>query len=349
MVERTSNSRAEARDGLMYRLQNGYSLPNLILMDFAISRFDPLLQTIRSAGIHFVIMDEIPSTTRREKAIDIGAYDYLSANIPAHALKLRIDSIMNVLSHQPERPKTAITEKIPMGKRLFDIAFASLVLLMLTPLFLVVIIAIRLESKGPVFYWQPRVGTGYRIFKFYKFRSMRVNADQMVDKMKNQNHYNQQQPEKPADVKPSNITLIGDNEMKDENEYLAAKKIEEKNSFFKVSNDPRITKVGYFIRNTSIDELPQLINVLKGDMSIIGNRPLPLYEAEKLTVDQWSERFKAPAGITGLWQVTERGKKDSSEDSRKMLDIKYAREYSFRKDMEILAKTPMAALQQDNV
>ncbi|MFX4489871.1 sugar transferase, partial [Acinetobacter baumannii] len=92
---------------------------------------------------------------------------------------------------------------------------------------------------------------------------------------------------------------------------------------------PRITKVGKFIRNTSIDELPQLWNVIIGDMSIVGNRPLPLYEAEKLTTDKYAMRFMAPAGITGLWQVEKRGKGEMSEEERLMLDNKYAENHSF--------------------
>src|SRR5206468_11307693 len=89
--------------------------------------------------------------------------------------------------------------------------------------------------------------------------------------------------------------------------YLRQKKEKDEGKFIKISNDPRVTRIGKFIRNSSLDELPQLINVLKGDMSIVGNRPLPLYEAEKITTDQFNLRFIAPAGITGLWQVTKRG------------------------------------------
>jgi len=113
--------------------------------------------------------------------------------------------------------------------------------------------------------------------------------------------------------------------------------------------------VGKFIRNTSIDELPQLINVLKGDMSIVGNRPLPVYEAELLTIEKMSKRFLAPAGITGLWQVELRGKGgDMSEDERKRLDNEYADHfagdnYSFWYDIGLILRTIPALLQKDTV
>jgi lipopolysaccharide/colanic/teichoic acid biosynthesis glycosyltransferase len=121
-------------------------------------------------------------------------------------------------------------------------------------------------------------------------------------------------------------------------------------TFVKIANDPRITRVGRFIRNTSIDELPQLWNVLCGDMSLVGNRPLPLYEAEKLTTDQAAARFIAPAGLTGLWQVSRRGKAGGlSEQERKELDNEYARCHSLRTDFGILLRTIPALFQQENV
>jgi lipopolysaccharide/colanic/teichoic acid biosynthesis glycosyltransferase len=118
--------------------------------------------------------------------------------------------------------------------------------------------------------------------------------------------------------------------------------------FFKISNDPRVTRIGKFLRNTSLDELPQLINVLKGDMSLVGNRPLPLYEAKELTTDLHAERFNAPAGITGLWQITKRGQKEMSVEERIALDINYARNNSFIHDLQIMLKTPRALMQKDN-
>ena len=123
----------------------------------------------------------------------------------------------------------------------------------------------------------------------------------------------------------------------------------DKSIYIKIANDPRVTKVGKFLRNTSLDELPQIYNILIGDMSFVGNRPLPLYEAEQLTSNQWSMRFLGPAGLTGLWQVSKRGKKDMSELERKELDNQYAAQYSFWLDLKIILSTIPALIQQEKV
>ena len=120
-------------------------------------------------------------------------------------------------------------------------------------------------------------------------------------------------------------------------------------SFVKLDNDPRITFFGKFLRNPVWDELPQLYNVLKGDMSIVGNRPLPLYEAEQLTTDLWARRFLAPAGITGFWQVTRRGRANMSEQERKRLDVAYAIIASFWNDIKIMFQTVPALFQRKSV
>ena len=204
--------------------------------------------------------------------------------------------------------------KVPLGKRAFDIFIASSVLICLSPILLIVAVLIKLESKGPLFYTSKRIGTGYEEFDFIKFRSMSVNADTQLQKLAHLNSY-------------------------DENSTNT-------DTFFKIKNDPRVTRVGKVIRKTSIDELPQLFNVLRGEMSIIGNRPLPLYEAKKLTKDDWAKRFLAPAGLTGLWQVDERGKDNLSTEERVQLDVTYAEGVSCFMDLKILLKTVPAMWQR---
>jgi hypothetical protein len=146
------------------------------------------------------------------------------------------------------------------------------------------------------------------------------------------------------------VMLVGDDFVVSESDFNKKKEEDINNAFIKIENDPRVTKVGRFIRKYSIDELPQLFNILKGDMSIVGNRPLPLYEAEKLTADDNIDRFMAPAGLTGLWQVEERGRGGTmSAEERKQLDIQYGQTYNFWLDIKIIFRTLKAFIQKENV
>lgn len=248
--------------------------------------------------------------------------------------------------------------KLPIGKKIFDLFVAGSALLLLSPVFITIIIMMKILSKGPIFYKSKRVGMNYKVFDFYKFRTMEVDADKKLSKMSHLNQYSSQKEVVAVENKCEdcilNDTACGNLLFLDdaticEKVYLQRKKIGNQEAFVKISNDPRITKFGSFLRNSSLDELPQLINVLKGDMSIVGNRPLPLYEAEKLTNDQQIRRFFAPAGITGLWQVTKRGSKNVSADERVLLDIYYAKKFSLSHDIYILLKTIPALFQKENV
>lgn len=238
-------------------------------------------------------------------------------------------------------------------KRFFDVCAAIVLLILISPLLLAVAVALTIETPGaPIFYGAKRVGRRYHEFSFYKFRSMRPNSDKLLAQMQSLNQYAQNAQSAPALAGmhfDSAEALFHDDGWVSESQHLFEEEQKAEKPFVKIANDPRITRVGAFIRNTSIDELPQLINVLKGDMSLVGNRPLPPYEAEQLTADNAIERFLAPAGITGLWQVTERGKAGVAADSRKRLDAEYARTYSFWLDLWILFKTPVAALQKADV
>ncbi|WP_148372746.1 sugar transferase [Bacteroides bouchesdurhonensis] len=250
---------------------------------------------------------------------------------------------------------------LPLWKRVFDIIFSSMALLFLSPLLIATALAIRLESKGQIIYKSKRVGSNYQIFDFLKFRSMYTDADKHLKDFNALNQYQQEEyvltkENKEKEISDINeedfeeILLVSDDFVISEEDYIHQKSQEKSNAFVKLENDPRITKVGRFIRKYSIDELPQLINILKGDMSIVGNRPLPLYEAELLTSDEHIDRFMGPAGLTGLWQVEKRGEAGKlSAEERKQLDIQYAKSFSFGLDMKIILKTVTAFIQKENV
>jgi len=253
------------------------------------------------------------------QALKLGFDDYYDVPVHWEVLRQRIDFLTAFkqeieASHSNE--VEAFTIHISPVKRAFDILFAAFVLTLISPLLLLTALLIKLESPGPVIYRSKRVGTGYKVFDFLKFRSMYRDADQRLKDLEHLNQYNNSS---------------------------------EGGLFVKFNNDPRVTKIGRLIRKTSIDELPQLFNILKGDMSIVGNRPLPVYEAELLTKDVWAKRFLAPAGLTGLWQVTKRGKNNMSTEERINLDVAYADQHSFWFDIKIVLKTPFAIIQEENV
>ncbi|MDD4429207.1 MAG: sugar transferase [Paludibacter sp.] len=267
--------------------------------------------------------------------------------------------------HQSEKQADAYRMtpfKLPAIKRAFDLIISFFALLFLSPLLLFVALAIRLESKGPIFYKSKRVGSNYHIFDFWKFRSMYIDADKRLKEMEQFNQYAtgvpnlDQQVAIEDDLDSLSIDLsdpsilVDDEFIFNEEDFISQQREKTDNAFVKIEKDPRVTKVGQFIRKYSIDELPQLINILKGDMSIVGNRPLPLYEAELLTKDNSVERFIAPAGLTGLWQVQKRGDAGKlSAEERKQLDIYYAQHYSLWLDIKIIFRTFTAFIQKEDV
>jgi lipopolysaccharide/colanic/teichoic acid biosynthesis glycosyltransferase len=193
-------------------------------------------------------------------------------------------------------------------KRAFDLLLTIPGTIVISPLLLITAIAIRIDSPGPAFFKQKRVGLDGKIFEIYKFRSMRNDADEKL-------HIKQ-------------ILAYANGDLEGEESY-------------KLKDDPRITRVGKFIRRTSIDELPQVINVIKGEMSLVGPRPVPIYEADQYNL--WhSERLTTLPGVTGLWQVSERS--SASFDSQLRLDIRYIRNQSLKLNFQILLKTLPAVL-----
>lgn len=281
------------------------------------------MQFCKVLQCHDKVQKDTPLIYNREQISDEdirackGIDDIMDLNKWQFDFSAKVDFLRKSKSFQkPASTQKRIEAHYCLYKRLFDIVVSSILLLIALPLFILIAIAIRIESKGPIFYNSRRAGRGFRIFKFYKFRTMIVNADKKIEQLAHLNQY-------------------GD----------SAKGAQ----FFKIANDPRITRIGRFLRNTSLDELPQLFNVLKGDMSLVGNRPLPLYEAATLTTNDFVERFMAPAGITGLWQIKKRGKSDMSVEERINLDISYARKSTLLYDLWIMAQTPGALIQKTDV
>lgn len=302
--------------------------------------------------------DEIPQYQR------IGINDTTSPIVSEERLRNEIDFVarnQELLLSVSKDQQPLGSYKCPLWKRLFDIAFSVMALLILSPLLIVIAIVISIESRGPVVYKSKRVGSNYIVFDFLKFRSMYKDADQRLKEFMSMNQYKEADlgsyfsytDEVKIPVTDETISenyFVSDDEVVSESSFLREKNLKDRNNFVKYENDPRITGVGKFIRKYSIDELPQLINILKGDMSIVGNRPLPLYEAEKLTSDQYIDRFLGPSGLTGLWQVEKRGDSGKlSPEERKQLDIFYVKNYSFWMDMKIIFKTFTAFIQKENV
>lgn len=191
-------------------------------------------------------------------------------------------------------------------KRFFDIVLSGIALLCLSPVFLVTAIAIKLEDGGPAFFTQPRAGKDMKPFKMYKFRSMYVNADEKLKE------------------------LLKDNE--------------QTGHAFKIKNDPRITKVGKFIRKTSIDELPQLINIIKGDMSIVGPRPILPFQMEECN-DYEKQRLIVQPGLTCYWQIG--GRANIKWDEWVELDLNYIEDMSLWTDLKMIVKTVPAVFDSE--
>ncbi|EEJ40075.1 sugar transferase [Limosilactobacillus vaginalis] len=184
-------------------------------------------------------------------------------------------------------------------KRLFDVVASSVAVVILSPVFLIIAIAIKInDPAGPVFYTQTRVGKDGKPFKMFKFRSMVTNADELLERLRDQN--------------------------------------EVEGAMFKMKDDPRITKVGKFIRKYSLDELPQLLNVVGGSMSIVGPRPPLPFEVEEYT-DYDRQRLMVKPGATGMWQVG--GRNALSFDQMVELDLTYINERSIWLDLKIMFET----------
>jgi lipopolysaccharide/colanic/teichoic acid biosynthesis glycosyltransferase len=217
-----------------------------------------------------------------------------------------LDRPMNAASERPTRPLAGVfVRPLPWWKRAVDLLGASLGLILLAPFMAICAIAIKLESRGPVLFRQLRTGRGGKPFVMYKFRSMRPDAEaQKTDLLE----FNEQ--DGPA---------------------------------FKITNDPRLTRFGRWLRSTSVDELPQLWNVVKGEMTLVGPRPLPCDEADACELWQ-RRRLDVTPGLTCIWQV--RGRSRVSFDEWMRMDLQYVDSHSIKQDLTLLLATVLAVLRR---
>jgi exopolysaccharide biosynthesis polyprenyl glycosylphosphotransferase len=233
-----------------------------------------------------------------------------------HGIIMRIDGDIFGLTKSRSTPEefdgdhhvatyTGVRDWWPLVvKRILDVVFSSTLLLLLAPLFVIAGLLIKFSSDGPILFWQERMGLNKRRFLIVKFRTMITNAEKMLAELEGQN--------------------------------------EASGPVFKISKDPRITPIGKVLRRTSIDELPQLFNVLKGDMSLVGPRPLPIRDYEGFSEDWQRRRFSVRPGITCLWQVN--GRSSIPFEQWMKLDLQYMDEWSLWLDIKILAQTVSAVL-----
>ncbi|WP_422388396.1 sugar transferase [Clostridium baratii] len=191
-------------------------------------------------------------------------------------------------------------------KRAFDLISSSIALIVFSPIFLIVAIAIKLDSEGDIVFGHTRIGRDGKLIKVYKFRTMVKNAKEVFE------NFTEEQKQ----------------------EYYTN---------FKLDNDPRITRVGNFLRKTSLDELPQLLNIIKGDMSVVGPRPIVEKEIEKYGVYA-KKMFSVTPGLTGYWQAN--GRSDTSYDERVQMDMYYVDNRSFLMDMKIIFKTVISVIKK---
>ena len=226
--------------------------------------------------------------------------------------------------------RTMVTADSPVGafaRRCLDLVAASALILLFLPVMIAIAVAVRLDSRGPAMFRQRRVGYRERQFTVYKFRSMRLDADE-------ERH------------RQYISALIGTDDAAKAQAEADAENGGEGETLYKLAVDDRITPVGRRIRSWSVDELPQLFNVVLGDMSLVGPRPAIPYEVESYPA-WYSKRFAVKPGLTGLWQVS--GRNQRTYEEMVSLDIDYAESRSFLGDLAILAKTPRAVLGRKGV
>ncbi len=255
------------------------------------------------------IREKLILETKIQQALSLYSdlVEYKLIIFPSEQLK---EGNIDYIKFYPQDDTDAKKKMIAAGKRVIDMTVSLIIILLLLPLFAVIAVLIKFDSPGPVFFRQQRIGDKGKLFTFLKFRSMYADNDDRIHRQY--------------------VTR------------LIRGEISEDEGVFKITNDPRVTSIGKILRKTSLDELPQFFNVLKGDMTLVGPRPPIPYELAAYQPWHFRRFMECKPGITGLWQVEGRSK--TTFDGMVRMDIRYSRARSLLGDLRLLLKTPAALL-----
>jgi lipopolysaccharide/colanic/teichoic acid biosynthesis glycosyltransferase len=277
---------------------------------------DRVLGILRPYCDATLAVHDFESCLRQELHERLGPRDAASVSVDVHvpiagslSAAAHADPVFEALRHAHGKPRIRAA-----AKRVLDLVGSSVLLTALSPVLILIALFVRLTSRGGVFFRQVRIGASGKPFTMLKFRTMHVDADQALHQKYVTEFINAGAMAAPADD----------------------------SGLFKIVNDPRVTLVGRILRKTSLDELPQLWNVLRGDMSLVGPRPPLAYEVEQYKRWHYRRVLDAKPGITGLWQVT--GRSRTSFDDMVRLDLRYAKDQSAWTDIKILLATPRAVI-----
>jgi lipopolysaccharide/colanic/teichoic acid biosynthesis glycosyltransferase len=285
-----------------------------------------------------------------------GITDIIKKPLDKDKHELLINSLLklnlNVKTSCEHKRKIAF-RKTTYGKRAIDVSLSSTCLILTSPVFLLVSLLIKIESKGSIITKSKKVGSGYRIFTSYNFScEKKVTKTSLVSNFKTSSSgltKEIHQIEKEAFSNNKNPLLFGDEKSINESTHLLNNTSLHKTQLFDGCPEITLTKIGSILRKTKIEKLPQLINVFLGDLSIIGNLPLSVNDAEKRTTDEWTERFLAPAGLTNLRKIHKsNSSKNYHQKAHKQMDNEYARTFSTRKDAQLVIKKVIGFFHKDS-
>ena len=329
--------------------KEGSPLPDIILTDSGPENADyftslvlKIKGDVKWQDIPVIVISNYPSEVLKRKALRMKVADYYEYPFELGKLIYRIQDLKEMSTYRKTDSTVSsfpMNPRMPKRKRIFDVVIGSILLVLFTPFFLFISIWIAFFDKIPVFARTKKVGFGYKIFDSFSFNITSFVEDAEDQELVGLSELKAQEELVAAGIKEVPTILVADERLHIEDELLAAFQFDSKKITGHAFQQGELSRSGKWLFRSKLYRLPQLINVIKGDMSLVGNKALALLDAEQLTSDEWALRFMAPAGMTGLWQVESRLKGKTSLEDLKALDLYYALNHNLWMDINILLKT----------